>query len=108
LILINYEKIISEFLIELLYVYDCRWNYRPDHCMYGSNCKTAENLGAAILHGCRRVFQNDRELAFAHVYKAFQKVFFFYLYNSIINKNVFSLIGKVNLSKSCLNWYEKA
>jgi UDP-xylose:glucoside alpha-1,3-xylosyltransferase len=45
--------------------------------MYGSNCKTAENLGAAILHGCRRVFQNDRELAFAHVYKAFQKVFFF-------------------------------
>ena len=69
------------FFIELLYVYDCRWNYRPDHCMYGSNCKTAEKLGATILHGCRRVFQNDKEIAFANVYKAFQKVCLKFAFN---------------------------
>jgi UDP-xylose:glucoside alpha-1,3-xylosyltransferase len=42
--------------------------------MYGSNCKSAEKLGAAVLHGCRRVFQNDKEVAFSQIYKAFQKV----------------------------------
>ena len=49
--------------------------------MYGSNCKTAEKLGATILHGCRRVFQNDKEIAFANVYKAFQKVCLKFAFN---------------------------
>ena len=36
---------------EKLFVYGCEWNYRPDHCMYGSNCKIAETTGSHILHG---------------------------------------------------------
>jgi UDP-xylose:glucoside alpha-1,3-xylosyltransferase len=61
-------------LQEKLFVYDCKWNYRPDHCMYGSNCKTAEKDGVRILHGCRRVFQNDKEPAFSAIYNEFKEV----------------------------------
>ena len=55
-------------------MYGCEWNYRPDHCMYGSNCKSAETNGAQILHGCRRVFHNEKEPAFKSIYKLFDKV----------------------------------
>ncbi len=44
--------------------------------MYGSNCKTAEANGAQILHGCRRVFHNEKEPAFKAVYKMFDQVSF--------------------------------
>ena len=54
-----------------MYIYDCEWNYRPDHCMYGSNCKTAELNGAKVLHGCRRCFHNDKIPAFKAVYQVF-------------------------------------
>lgn len=67
-------NILFKFYPERLYEYDCSWNYRPDHCMYGSNCRSAENNGAKILHGCRRVFQTDKEPAFRDIYKAFEKV----------------------------------
>jgi UDP-xylose:glucoside alpha-1,3-xylosyltransferase len=59
-----------------LYLYGCEWNYRPDHCMYGSNCKTAEPQmgGARVLHGCRRVFHdNDKEPVFKSIYNLFDK-----------------------------------
>ena len=62
------------FVEERLYVNDCSWNYRPDHCMYGSNCKIAEANGAHILHGCRRVFHNEKEPAFRAIYNVFDKV----------------------------------
>ncbi|KAK7098518.1 glucoside xylosyltransferase 1-like [Littorina saxatilis] len=55
-----------------LYQYSCEWNYRPDHCMYMSVCKPAEEKGAYVLHGCRRVMHNDKQPAFKAVYKAFK------------------------------------
>ena len=42
--------------------------------MYGSNCKAAEDEGARVLHGCRRVFHNDKEVAFARIYETFKNV----------------------------------
>ncbi|RNA32404.1 glucoside xylosyltransferase 1-like isoform X2 [Brachionus plicatilis] len=66
-------NILFKFHPDRLYEYDCSWNYRPDHCMYGSNCRAAEKNGARILHGCRRVFQTEKEPAFRQIYKAFEK-----------------------------------
>ncbi|XP_041366590.1 glucoside xylosyltransferase 2-like isoform X2 [Gigantopelta aegis] len=59
-----------------LYVWPCEWNYRPDHCMYMSVCRNAEATGAYILHGCRRVFLNDKQPAFRAVYNAFRDHWF--------------------------------
>ncbi|KAI2648677.1 Glucoside xylosyltransferase 1 [Labeo rohita] len=38
---------------ESLLVLECQWNYRPDHCIYGSNCISAEQHGVYVLHGNR-------------------------------------------------------
>ncbi|KAJ8361255.1 hypothetical protein SKAU_G00177800 [Synaphobranchus kaupii] len=53
-----------------VYTFPCQWNYRPDHCMYGSNCKGAEEEGVAILHGNRGVYHDDKQPAFKAVYDA--------------------------------------
>ncbi|XP_069570577.1 glucoside xylosyltransferase 2 [Brachyistius frenatus] len=53
---------------ECLFIFPCQWNYRPDHCMYGSNCKEAEEEGVSILHGNRGVYQDDKQPAFKVVY----------------------------------------
>ncbi|KAM3870179.1 glucoside xylosyltransferase 1 [Diretmus argenteus] len=58
---------------ESLYVFPCQWNYRPDHCIYGSNCKEAEQEGVFILHGNRGVYHDDKQPAFRAVYQAIQK-----------------------------------
>ncbi|XP_058502134.1 glucoside xylosyltransferase 1-like isoform X2 [Solea solea] len=58
---------------ESLYMFPCQWNYRPDHCMYGSNCQQAEQEGVFILHGNRGVYHNDKQPAFRAVYEAIQK-----------------------------------
>ncbi|XP_076444062.1 glucoside xylosyltransferase 1-like [Babylonia areolata] len=55
-----------------LFKYTCDWNYRPDHCMYMSVCKPAEQHGAFVLHGSRRVMHNDKQPAFKAVYTAFK------------------------------------
>ncbi|XP_060592203.1 glucoside xylosyltransferase 1-like [Ruditapes philippinarum] len=55
-----------------LYLFSCEMNYRPDHCMYMSICKPAEKTGAFVLHGCRRVWFNDKQPAFKAVYSAFK------------------------------------
>uniref|UniRef100_A0A3Q1GLQ6 Glucoside xylosyltransferase 1 n=1 Tax=Acanthochromis polyacanthus TaxID=80966 RepID=A0A3Q1GLQ6_9TELE len=60
---------------ESLYVFPCQWNYRPDHCIYGSNCKQAEQEGVFILHGNRGVYHDDKQPAFRAVYEAIQKSF---------------------------------
>lgn len=59
---------------EQLYVFTCEYNYRPDHCMYMSVCKRAEEVGATILHGSRRVWFEDKQPAFKAVYKTFSEV----------------------------------
>ncbi|CAI9730271.1 glucoside xylosyltransferase 1-like [Octopus vulgaris] len=66
-------NIYFHFNADELYIFDCHWNYRPDHCMYMSVCKSAEKEGAAIIHGCRRVMHNDQQPAFRSVYRTFKK-----------------------------------
>ncbi|KAG7277500.1 hypothetical protein CRUP_037371 [Coryphaenoides rupestris] len=59
---------------ESLYVFPCQWNYRPDHCIYGSNCQPAEQEGVFILHGNRGVYHDDKQPAFRAVYEAIREV----------------------------------
>ncbi len=56
---------------EKLYIFPCDWNFRPDHCMYGSNCKAAEERGVAVVHGNRQSFHGDKQPTFRAVYDAF-------------------------------------
>ncbi|KAK1789745.1 hypothetical protein P4O66_015639 [Electrophorus voltai] len=58
---------------ESLFVFPCQWNYRPDHCIYGSNCAAAEHYGVYILHGNRGVYHDDKQPAFRAIYEAIQK-----------------------------------
>lgn len=55
---------------EKLYQYPCHWNYRPDHCMYMSNCKSAEKTGISVIHGNRGVYHNDKQPIFKAIYEA--------------------------------------
>lgn len=61
---------------ESLYVFPCQWNYRPDHCIYGSNCRESEEEGIFILHGNRGVYHDDKQPAFRAVYDAIKKYSF--------------------------------
>ncbi|XP_014387899.1 PREDICTED: glucoside xylosyltransferase 2 isoform X2 [Myotis brandtii] len=63
-------NIIFYFNPEHLYVFPCHWNYRPDHCMYGSNCKRAELEGVSVLHGNRGVYHDDKQPTFKALYEA--------------------------------------
>ncbi|KAL0600741.1 LOW QUALITY PROTEIN: Glucoside xylosyltransferase 2, partial [Plecturocebus cupreus] len=63
-------NIIFYFNPECLYVFPCQWNYRPDHCMYGSNCREAEHEGVSILHGNRGVYHDDKQPTFRALYEA--------------------------------------
>ncbi|KAM9800045.1 glucoside xylosyltransferase 2 isoform X1 [Syngnathus typhle] len=61
-------NIIFHYNPECLFIFPCQWNYRPDHCMYGSNCKGAEEDGVSILHGNRGVYHDEKQPAFKVVY----------------------------------------
>ncbi|MED6245042.1 Glucoside xylosyltransferase 1 [Ataeniobius toweri] len=61
-----------EFLLE----FPCKWNYRPDHCIYGSNCASAEEDGIYILHGNRGVYHDYKQPAFRGVYDAIKQYSF--------------------------------
>ncbi|XP_031574300.1 glucoside xylosyltransferase 1-like [Actinia tenebrosa] len=63
-------NIFFHFHPELLYVFNCEWNLRPDHCMYGSNCKTAQTNGISVLHGNRGAFHGTKWPVFKAVYDA--------------------------------------
>lgn len=56
---------------EMLSTFSCDWNFRPDHCMYGSNCKAAEENGVSIVHGNRQTFHGDKQPTFRALYDAF-------------------------------------
>ncbi|KAM3859083.1 glucoside xylosyltransferase 1-like [Diretmus argenteus] len=58
---------------ECLLEFPCQWNYRPDHCIYGSNCASAEENGVYILHGNRGVYHDHKQPAFRAVYDAIRK-----------------------------------
>uniref|UniRef100_A0A4W3IPZ7 Glucoside xylosyltransferase 1 n=1 Tax=Callorhinchus milii TaxID=7868 RepID=A0A4W3IPZ7_CALMI len=63
-------NIVFHYNPESLFVFPCQWNYRPDHCMYGSNCKEAEEEGIFILHGNRGVYHDEKQPAFRAIYEA--------------------------------------
>uniref|UniRef100_A0A3B5LS70 UDP-D-xylose:beta-D-glucoside alpha-1,3-D-xylosyltransferase n=1 Tax=Xiphophorus couchianus TaxID=32473 RepID=A0A3B5LS70_9TELE len=96
-------NIIFHYNPENLYVFPCQWNYRPDHCMYGSNCKGAEQEGVSILHGNRGVYHDDKQPAFKVVYDAirnfpFEDNMFQSLFYPIQNKfldTVNTLCGRI-------------
>ncbi|XP_061523368.1 glucoside xylosyltransferase 1 isoform X4 [Phycodurus eques] len=67
-------NIIFHYNPELLLEFPCQWNYRPDHCIYGSNCASAEDNGIYILHGNRGVYHDHKQPAFKSVYEAIRKV----------------------------------
>lgn len=66
-------NIIFHYHPDKLYIYPCRYNFRPDHCMYNSVCKSAEEDGVAVLHGNRGSFHNDKQIAFKAVYRAMEE-----------------------------------
>lgn len=66
-------NIIFHYHPHKLYIYSCRFNYRPDHCMYMSVCKSAEKEGVAVLHGSRGTFHSEKQPAFRAVYRAFEE-----------------------------------
>ncbi|CAL8318533.1 unnamed protein product [Lota lota] len=69
-------NIIFHYNPDYLLEFPCKWNYRPDHCIYGSNCASAEQDGVHILHGNRGVFHNLKQPAFKAVYDAIRQYSF--------------------------------
>lgn len=63
-------NIIFYYHPEKLFIYSCRYNYRPDHCMYMSVCAEAEKEGALVLHGSRGTFHSEKQPPFQLVYRA--------------------------------------
>lgn len=66
-------NIIFHFNPQMLYIYGCEWNFRPDHCMYKLTCDSALRNGVSVLHGSRGVFHNTRNAAFKGIYDVFTK-----------------------------------
>jgi UDP-xylose:glucoside alpha-1,3-xylosyltransferase len=56
---------------EELSVFACDFNYRPDHCQYGSDCHPAEVSGASVLHGNRGSFHTGKVPAYKAVYDTY-------------------------------------
>ena len=71
---------------ELVYEIDCSYNYRPDHCMYGSGCPAAEEQGVRILHANRRAAVTDKFPPFRLIYQAIQQVIIIMSYASNFEK----------------------
>ncbi|XP_034943589.1 glucoside xylosyltransferase 1 [Chelonus insularis] len=78
-------NIIFHYHPERLYIYTCRFNYRPDHCMYMSVCTDAENHGALVIHGSRGTFHSQKHPPFRAVYQAIQE----YQFNTDKFENLF-------------------
>ena len=72
--IMTYMYVMIYTVLEFVYVYECDWNYRPDHCMYMSVCKDAEVNGISVLHGNRGVLHNDQHPQFKAIYEAFNEV----------------------------------
>lgn len=62
------------YISDKLHIYSCRYNYRPDHCMYMNVCKQAETEGIVVLHGSRGFFHSEKQPVFQSIYKAFEEV----------------------------------
>ncbi|XP_065163039.1 glucoside xylosyltransferase 2-like [Atheta coriaria] len=95
-------NIIFHFHPDKLFIYPCRYNFRPDHCMYMSVCKSAERAGVAVLHGSRGFFHSEKQPVFSSIYRAFEE---FQLGNDIYEEffmpleNYLDLAGDSNCGK---------
>ena len=65
-------NILFYFHPELVYVYPCEWNFRPDHCMYSLNCKRIIQEGVAVIHGNQEVYRNDKQRPFRIIFEVFR------------------------------------
>lgn len=77
-----------------MYEFSCDWNYRPDHCIYENNCKTAEMSGIKIVHGCRSAFHNDKYEEFKSIYRIIHQ----WKFNSTLKSSLLQPM-KINLEK---------
>ncbi|KAF2885656.1 hypothetical protein ILUMI_20507 [Ignelater luminosus] len=66
-------NIIFHYHPDKLYIYSCKYNFRPDHCMYMSVCKSAEKDGVAVVHGSRGFFHSGKQPVFQSIYRAFEE-----------------------------------
>ena len=64
----------AHLISDQLYTFDCALNYRPDHCMYGQSCSSADHSGVAVMHGNRRAFHDGKYAVFKVIYDAFLEV----------------------------------
>ncbi|XP_043824578.1 glucoside xylosyltransferase 1 isoform X2 [Dromiciops gliroides] len=105
---------------ESLFVFPCQWNYRPDHCIYGSNCREAEEEGIFILHGNRGVYHDDKQPVFRAVYEALRNCSFGDKVHSLLHplelelqKTVHTYCGRIHkifmkqLTKSIRDSYDR-
>ncbi|KAK2724580.1 hypothetical protein QYM36_001167 [Artemia franciscana] len=66
-------NIIFHYHADKILVLPCEFNYRPDHCMYMSVCRTVENNGVYVLHGNRGAFINEKQPTFRAFYDSFNE-----------------------------------
>lgn len=60
-----------------MHLMKCEFNYRPDHCMYTSQCDIGS--GVKVLHGNRGYFHKEgKQRIFKEVYKAIDEVCWFF------------------------------
>ena len=60
--------------IDRIFVMDCSWNYRPDHCVYSQTCRSAKQNGIQILHGNRGSFvQPDKQPIFKMIFQLIEQ-----------------------------------
>ncbi|XP_046396531.1 glucoside xylosyltransferase 1 [Ischnura elegans] len=97
-------NIIFHFHPDKLYIYPCRYNFRPDHCMYMSVCTSAEEEGVAVLHGNRGSFHSEKHMAFRAVYRAMEEyqlgtdpyMNLLFVMKKYLEETISSNCGKVN------------
>ncbi|ETE65900.1 Glucoside xylosyltransferase 2, partial [Ophiophagus hannah] len=82
------------YFIKCLFLFPCQWNYRPDHCMYGSNCKGAEEEGISILHGNRGVYHDDKQPTFKALYEVIRDVSDFSFEDNLFQSMYYPLQSK--------------
>uniref|UniRef100_A0A1B6CX52 UDP-D-xylose:beta-D-glucoside alpha-1,3-D-xylosyltransferase n=2 Tax=Clastoptera arizonana TaxID=38151 RepID=A0A1B6CX52_9HEMI len=66
-------NIIFHYHPEKLLQYSCRYNYRPDHCMYMSVCHDAVDRGVAVVHGSRGAFHGNKHPVFQSIYRTMEE-----------------------------------
>ncbi|KAL1464944.1 hypothetical protein WDU94_004544 [Cyamophila willieti] len=67
-------NIIFYYHPETLLLFQCRFNFRTDHCRYMPNCESAMSDGVVVMHGSRAAFLSNKVPPFTLIYQAFQEI----------------------------------